>query len=100
MDTAAFIVALLVIVAVGYWYIENELRKSDGAYGLFAVRQAEKPRKAKPARFSEGAARYRARGSAAADDAPATDSTAPPPAQKYRAKERAWDRAARLGDAE
>lgn len=102
MDTAAFIVALLVIVAVGYWYVENELKASDGAHGLFAVRQTEKARKTRLPRFSEGAARYRARGAGAdgsAGSISGRDPERPPVAEpKYRAKERAWHRAAKLDE--
>ncbi len=94
MDTAAFIVALAVIVAVGLWYVENEMKQSDGAHGLLAVRQAEKLKKSRLPRFAEGvdALRYRPRGGA---DAPPPEDRAAP---KYRRKERAWDRAAKEGD--
>ncbi len=109
MDTAAFIVTLLVFVSVGFWYVENEMKKSDGAHGLFAVRQTEKPRKARVARYADGAdaMRYRPRAkpepglqspasSAIADSAKGGASPEEPP--KYRRKERAWDRAVKLED--
>jgi hypothetical protein len=98
MDTAAFILALLTFLAVGFWYVENEMKASDGAHGLFAVRQAEKPRKARTARYADDAQRYRPRGAAA--PAVANDDLAPAEAPKYRRKERAWDRAAKLDDAD
>jgi len=99
MDTAAYIVTLLVFVAVGFWYVENELKKSDGAHGMFAVRQAEKPRKARRQRYAEGgdANRYRAR---THPEAPAKDASGAGAgeAARYRRKERAWDRAAKPDD--
>lgn len=93
MDTAAFIIALLVFVVVGFWYVENEMKGSDGAHGLLAVRAAEKPKGSVRPRYADGAEaqRYRARVAEAA--------TAAGGAPKYRRKERAWDRAAKL-DAE
>lgn len=105
MDTAAYIVSLAVFVAIAFWYLENEMKKSDGAHGLFAVRQAEKARKPRQPRGAGGAdaARYRAR------DRGETGVTTPPPAAaaakadpaaadapRYRPKERAWNRAAKL----
>lgn len=92
MDTAAFIVVLLTFLAVLFWYVESEMKGSDGAHGLFAVRQAEKPRKARAARHAGGAPRYRPRAepAPAAADGGIADGAAP----KYRRKERAWDRAA------
>lgn len=93
MDSAAFIVALAVAVVVGFWYLENEVRKSDGAHGVFAVRPAEK-RRARSAR------RYQARGASAvveAEGAPVEKGGASP---RYRRKERAWDRAAKREGAE
>lgn len=100
MDTAAFVVTLLVVLAVGYWYVENEVRASDGAHGLFAVRQAEKPRRTRVARHAESAdeKRYRPREKSAAPPVPGEDGLTPDAAPKYRRKERAWDRAAKAGD--
>lgn len=97
MDTAAFIVALLVFLVTGFWYVENEIRASDGAHGLFAVRAAERPRKARASRYAEGAdaKRYRTRQKADALTA-APDPLSSANAPKYRRKERAWDRAAKL----
>lgn len=96
MDTAAFIVALLTFLAVGFWYVENEMKASDGAHGLFAVRQAEKPRRPRAAN-SPDAVRYRPRG-APTPEAAANDDRAAGEAPKYRRKERAWDRAAKLDE--
>ena len=92
MDTVAFIVALLIIVVIGFWYVENEMKGSDGAHGLLAIEAAKKSTTSRASRHAEGAGawRYRARGAKAttpADSAP-----------KYRRKERAWDRAAKLDD--
>ncbi|MFN0022505.1 MAG: hypothetical protein ACKVS5_01240 [Parvularculaceae bacterium] len=97
MDTAAYIVTLLVILAVGFWYLENEMKQSDGAHGLFAVRQAEASRKK---RADNKAPRFRPRGADAAgkDAEPAPDSGSISGTAKYRRKERAWDRAAKLDD--
>jgi hypothetical protein len=100
MDTAAFILALLTFLAVGFWYVENEMKASDGAHGLFAVRQAEKPRKARAARYAADTQRYRPRGAGSPAPAVANDDLAPAEAPKYRRKERAWDRAAKLDDAD
>lgn len=98
MDTAAFILTLCVILAVGYWYVENEAKASDGAHGLFAVRQAEKPRKVRVARYAAGedAPRYRPREKSAPAPVIAADDVVPAETPKYRRKERAWDRAAAL----
>ncbi len=100
MDTAAFILALLVFLAVGFWYVENEMKASDGAHGLFAVRQAEKPRKSRLPRFAAEAAgqRYRAREKVGPEPLSGADEAATAQAPKYRRKERAWDRAAKAGD--
>lgn len=101
MDTAAFIVTLFVFVAVGFWYVENELKQSDGAHGMFAVRQAEKPRKARRLRYADGgdANRFRPR---AQPEAPAKGASVAGAnageAARYRRKERAWDRAAKPDD--
>lgn len=99
MDTVAFILALLTFLAVGFWYVENEMKASDGAHGLFAVRQVEKPRKARAARYAAGAdaQRYRPREKPGAAPAVAADDL-PPAAPKYRRKERAWDRAAKIDE--
>ncbi len=101
MDTAAFILALLVFVVIGFWYVENEMKRSDGAHGLLAIRAAEKPRRVRVPRYAEGdeAQRYRPRG-AGAVSAPETDAgpEAAPQTAKYRRKERAWDRAAKADD--
>ncbi|MFN3958449.1 MAG: hypothetical protein ACK4NP_00890 [Parvularculaceae bacterium] len=100
MDTLAFIVALLVFVAVGFWYVENEMKRSDGAQGLFAVRAAEKPKRVRVPRYAEGAEalRYRPRGAAAEAAAETSIAGPAPAAARYRRKERAWDRAAKAGD--
>lgn len=97
MDTAAFILALLTLVAVGSWYVENEMKASDGAHGLFAVRPAEKPRRTGSARFASDGQRYRVRALAGAAPAIANNDLAPAAAPKFRRKERAWDRAAKPG---
>ena len=100
MDTAAFLLTLLVFGATLFWYVENEMKQSDGAHGVFAVRQAEKPRKARLPRFAENgeARRYRPREAAPASPAAAKDALSPTEAPKYRRKERAWDRAAKLDE--
>lgn len=99
MDTAAFILALLVFVVIGFWYVENEMKRSDGAHGLLAIRAAEKPRRIRVPRYTGGAEaqRYRARG-AEAGSGKADLAEDAPPAAKYRRKERAWDRAAKAGE--
>jgi hypothetical protein len=96
MDTLAYIVALLVFVVIGFWYVENEMKRSDGAHGLFAVRAAEKPKRVRVPRYADGAEalRYRPRGAAAEAAAEATAAAT----ARYRRKERAWDRAAKAGD--
>ncbi len=99
MDTAAFLIALAVFVVVGFWYLENEMKRSDGAHGLLAVEAAEKPKKVRTQRYAQGAEtqRYRKR----EKSAPATVADAdlsPASAPKYRRKERAWDRAAKLDE--
>jgi hypothetical protein len=104
MDTAAFIVALAVFVVIGFWYVENELKRSDGAHGLLAVRAAEKPKKSRLPRFAEGvdAPRYRPRGAGEAAPPPADPANAGDlgagAGPKYRRKERAWDRALKLDE--
>jgi hypothetical protein len=100
MDTAAFIVALLVFLVIGFWYVENEIRASDGAHGLFAVRAAEKPRKTRGARYagSAEAARYHKRQQGTAASALADDDALAAATPKYRRKDRAWDRAAKLDE--
>jgi hypothetical protein len=92
MDTAAFIIALAVFVVVAFWYLENEMKQSDGAHGLLAVEAAEKAKKVRAARYAQGAdtPRYRPR----EKSAPVAD-LSPAGAPKYRRKERAWDRAAK-----
>lgn len=101
MDTAAFIIALSVFVVVGFWYVENEMKQSDGAHGLLAVQAAEKPKKVRAQRYAQGAEtqRYRAREKSAPALTPVADADlSPASAPKYRRKERAWDRAAKLGE--
>lgn len=100
MDTAAFILTLLVLLTVGYWYVANEAKASDGAHGLLAVRQVEKPRQARTARYADraDAQRYRQREKAATASIIASDDVVPAEAPRYRRKERAWDRAATLGE--
>jgi hypothetical protein len=100
MDTAAFIVGLITFLAIGYWYVENEVKASDGAHGLFAVRQAEKPRNSRTIRYAGAAEaqRYRPREAAAAAPVLDDDGLTPSSAPKYRRKERAWDRAAKLDE--
>ena len=78
--------------------MRKQMKASDGAHGLFAVRQAERPRKARAARYSADAQRYRPRGTGATAPVIADDDLAPGEAPKYRRKERAWDRAAKLED--
>ena len=100
MDTAAFLLTLLVFAAIGFWYVENEMKQSDGAHGLFAVRQAERPRKTRLPRFAESseARRYRPREAAPPSPAVAKNALSPADAPKYRRKDRAWDRAAKLDE--
>lgn len=106
MDTAAYIVTLLVILAVGFWYLENEMKQSDGAHGLFAVRQAEASRKKRTKMLAgSDAPRYRPRGAIDQSEDPAAKGAGLTPgdsasanAAKFRRKERAWDRAAKLDD--
>lgn len=98
MDTAAFILALFVLLAVGYWYVENEEKASAGAHGLFAVRQAEKSRTARVARYAGGGKGLRYRPRAKSQLAPDIGKIDLSPTPKYQRKERAWDRAAKLGE--
>lgn len=100
MDTAAFIVALLVFAVIGFWYVENEMKNSDAAHGLFAVRAEEKPRRPRLPRYGESAEaqRYRPRDASPAASARPEDALRAAAAPKYRRKERAWDRAAKLDE--
>lgn len=96
MDTAAFIIALAVFVVVGFWYVENEMKRSDGAHGLLAVEAAEKPKKVRAQRYAQGAETLRFRPREISAPAPVADADlSPASTSKYRRKERAWDRAAK-----
>jgi hypothetical protein len=66
MDTAAFVIALIAFLAVGYWYCKNEAKSAGGGIGLFALRlfgaAAADPSEAGPETEAAGEGpRYRTR---------------------------------------
>jgi hypothetical protein len=103
MDTAAFVIALIAFLAVGYWYFENEAKKAGGSTGLLALRldggEAEKTGEADGEAMAEES-RYRARTRIAPMRADRLSKA--PDAGTYRRKDAdapSYGKRARYGDA-